>query len=336
MAEPVTLIVSIDTEEDNWAPVRENITVENLREMPRLDRMLASIGIRATYFATYHVAKVDWCAEILRGLAATGNSEIGAHLHPWNTPPISSALTARSTMLVNLPQSEQEAKIRVLTAALTDALGERPYVFRAGRWGFDSVTAAAILACGYEVDSSVTPYKSWSDDFGPSHVGAPLDVYRTDGETDHRIPTQDGRLIEVPVSRGYSQRSWNAVRKINEVLDRPSLHGRGLLDMAARLHIINHVVLSPELEQVNHMRKLVVRLLDRGVKHLHLTFHSSSFLPGSTPFTRTAADVEALRDRIARIIDHIASMTPLRFATVGEAASLLAPPRTAIAEEPAR
>jgi hypothetical protein len=110
------------------------------------------------------------------------------------------------------------------------------------------------------------------------------------------------------------------------MIDAERFHGLGLLTLAARLHIINHLVLSPELENVVHMRTLVDRLLARGVRHLHLTFHSSTLHAGLNPFAQTEADVERFRDRVLRILDYIGSRAPVRYATVGEAADLLAPP----------
>jgi len=132
MTEPTFLIVSIDTEEDNWQPRRERVTVENIRELPRLDALFQGLGVRATYFTTYQVAIRTWAAAILRDLHA-GGAELGAHLHPWNTPPLDDAFVPRNTMLKNLPAALQLAKLERLTATLREAFGARPLAFRAGR-----------------------------------------------------------------------------------------------------------------------------------------------------------------------------------------------------------
>jgi glycosyltransferase involved in cell wall biosynthesis/peptidoglycan/xylan/chitin deacetylase (PgdA/CDA1 family) len=323
MTEPVTLIVSIDTEEDNWQPTRTGITVENIRELPRLDRFFERLGVRATYFTTYHVTQRSWAADILRGLDATGRSEIGAHLHPWNTPPVELPLTPRNTMLVNLPRSLQVRKIGSLTEALTRAVEKRPYAFRAGRWGFGQSTASALLEWGYRVDSSVTPYKSWVEDAGPTHVGAPLEVYRLDGRGDTRVPVPGGPLIEVPLSWGYARGSWPLQERMHEALDRPGL--RGLVLMARYLHLINQAVLSPEIDSVENMLNLSRRLLRQGVRHLHLSWHSPSMRPGLSPFATTSAEVERVFSVTEEFIERLAATVPLRFATVSEAAVLLAP-----------
>src|SRR5947207_14366263 len=156
MPPPIFLIVSVDTEEDNWRPCRDGVTIENIRELPRLDALFQRLGVRATYFTTYQVAIRDWAAATLRQLRG-GGAEIGAHLHPWNTPPLDEPFLPRNTMLKNLPADLQLAKLERLTATLEQAFETLPRVFRAGRFGFGAGTVAALLRCGYRVDSSVTP-----------------------------------------------------------------------------------------------------------------------------------------------------------------------------------
>src|SRR6266849_5390025 len=135
MARPITLIVSIDTEEDNWQPTRCGITVENIRELPRVQRVFNHLGVRATYFTSYQVATTPWAAALIAEIADSGAAEIGAHLHPWNTPPLDEPLEGRFSMAMNLPLALQVAKIRALTQAVEAACGRRPVSFRTGRWG---------------------------------------------------------------------------------------------------------------------------------------------------------------------------------------------------------
>src|SRR5205807_8923737 len=110
MSPPILLIVSVDTEEDNWQPCREGVTIENLRELQRLAVLFQQLGVRATYFATYQVAIREWAAATLR-LLRTGGAEICAHLHPWNTPPLDEPSLARNSMLKTVPRVLQLAKI---------------------------------------------------------------------------------------------------------------------------------------------------------------------------------------------------------------------------------
>lgn len=328
MSEPITIVVSIDTEEDNWDPAREKITVENIRELPRLDRMFERIGVRATYFTTHKVAETPWCLEIMRGLAATGRAEVGAHLHPWNTPPVILPLTPRNTMLGHLPVDLQRAKVATLTRKLSEGIGERPWSFRAGRWGLTGVTAAVLIESGYRVDASVTPFRSWRTDGGFSHIGAPINVYRLNGRGDQRVPAPDGALIEVPASWGYTHGHWGLLSRVDDHVSRSLPRQLGLDRAVKMLHLVNHVVLSPEVEALDDMEILARNLIDRGARHLQLTFHSPSLVPGLSPFASTAREVDLLYARLSGLIERVSRITPVRFATVGEAGALLAAPRT--------
>lgn len=330
MSEPITIVTSIDTEEDNWDPARERITVENIRELPRLDRLFERLGVRATYFTTHKVAETAWCVHILRGLVAGGGgrAEVGTHLHPWNTPPVELELTPRNTMLGNLPRDLQRAKIFSLTELLALQFGQRPSTFRAGRWGFTRVTAGILMEAGYRVDSSVTPYRSWEGEAGINHIGAPINVYRIDGRGDHRVDVPDGALVEVPLSWGYTHGAWGVISQVDRLVSRRLL-SRIKIDRAAELlHVMNHLVLSPEVEATDDMVRLARALIARGARHLHLTFHSPSLVPGLTPFASTAKQVDQLYGRIGEFAERISALGPVRFATVGEAGALLAPQPT--------
>jgi hypothetical protein len=323
MSTPMLLIVSIDTEEDNWSPCRDGVTVENIRELPRLDALLQRLGVRATYFATHQVAIHDWAAAILRELHGAG-AELAAHLHPWNTPPLDEPFAARNTMLKNLPAALQLAKLERLTQTLREAFGGRPVAFRAGRYGLGPDTVTALIRCGYRVDSSVTPFVSWEDDDdGPTFVGAPLHTYRLAGGADVRIPQPAGPLVELPLSIGYSRSPSGVWTGLDRLLSAPALRRLHLRGIASRAGIVKRIALSPETDSVADMLTLSRRLLDAGLPHLQLSFHSPSLSPGLSPFAPDRAAVEGMYRSIATYLERLARVTALRFVTVSEAATLL-------------
>jgi peptidoglycan/xylan/chitin deacetylase (PgdA/CDA1 family) len=319
----VSLVVSIDTEEDNWEPVRSGITVENIRAIPELDRFFGRLGVRATYFTTYQVAITPWAADLLAGIAACNRAEVGAHLHPWNTPPLEEPFVPRNTVTMNLPASLQAAKIRSLTAALGAVLDQRPVSFRAGRWGFGAATGAALLACGYRVDSSVTPFMSWDRlEGGASHLGAPMDIYSLDPSVDPYRPVAGGPLAEVPISSGYSRLPWSVWSRVHRLLNHRSVHRLRLAGIASRLGIIRHITLCPELDNEADMLALARLLIEQGVGHLHLTWHSTSLRPGLSPLAASAADVKRLYSTVESFVEGLAGMATVLFTTVSEAAGL--------------
>lgn len=321
----VVVLVSIDTEEDNWRPAREQISTENIRELPQLNARFERLGVRPTYFVTHSVAVNERASRIVADISGSASVEIGAHLHPWNTPPVDETMVPRHTMLRNLPASLQRAKLERLTAELQRCLGgRRPTSFRAGRWGFGTETIGALLDCGYRVDSSVTPYTNWARyDGGTDYIGAPVNAYSLDEGADVRCPVTGGRLTEIPASFGFNRGPlvfWGGVHRV--LASRP---GRALLldRVAASTGLLRHVTLSPETDLLEEMIALTRALLRSGARHLHLYMHSPSLCPGLTPFVRTSSDLRRFYATIEGYLERLTSLVNVRFATLSEAASLL-------------
>jgi hypothetical protein len=321
----VLVIVSLDTEEDNWYRNPYDVTLENIDELRRLAAFFERLGVRPTYFTTYRVATDPRAADVMREVGNESRGEIAAHLHPWNTPPVPEALVPRNSMLNNLPAALQLAKVRCLTRALEEAFDRAPTAFRAGRYGFGRDTVPALLYSGYRVDSSVTPFMSWEEvDEGPTFVGAPLQAYRVAPDQDVTWPAPGGELIELPLSCGFNRNPFRLWSRIRGVLDLRPLRPLRLVGLSARLGLFKRIVLSPELASVADMLALSRRLLDEGVRHLHLSWHSPSLKAGLTPYGETAADVARLYDSVEAYLEGLSQMTPLTFATVSEAAARLA------------
>lgn len=318
------VVVSLDTEEDNWSRSRSGVTVANIRMLPRQAALFDRMGIRPTYFTAYQVAIDAGAAAILRDLSAGGRAEIGAHLHPWNTPPLDEVLVPRNSMMKNLPVALQRAKLDRLTATLAAAFGARPTAFRAGRYGLGRESVAALIGAGYRVDSSVSPFVDLrAMDDGPSFVGAPLGPYYLAPGHDVTQPAERGSLIELPLSSGYNRspfRFWDPARRALEAGPWRRLRLAGL---ASWTGIIRRLSLSPELSTVSDMLTLARRLLDHGTRHLQLSWHTPTLLPGLSPFTTTAADVDRIYGSIAGFVDGLTRFTRVKFATVSEAATTL-------------
>lgn len=318
----IPLIVSLDTEEDNWHRSRTNVTVENIRALPRQAKLFERFGVRPTYFTSYHVAIDPVAAAVMREVGDPDRAEIAAHLHPWNTPPLTEAFVPRNSMTKNLPADLQLAKIQTLTAALEEAFGRRPTAFRTGRYGIGPETVAALVACGYRVDSSVSPFVSLEAvDDGPSFIGAPIVPYRLEPGVDVRQHRPDGAIAEVPLSYGFSRAPFSTFEPVQRLLEIAPLRWLRMPGIAARTGLIQRLSLSPEYESVRDMLTLSARLLESGAQHLHISWHTPSLKPGLSPFTATAADVERLYVSIAAYFEGLARLTSFQFVTVSEAAS---------------
>jgi hypothetical protein len=329
MAETV-VVVSVDTEEDNWEPQRSGISVENIRELPRLQAHCDRLGVPVTYFTTYQVAATPWAAGVLRDLHASGRAEVAAHLHPWNTPPLDEPFEPRNTMTWNLPKPLQRAKLAQLARTLEESTGVRPTSFRAGRFGLGRETTQVLIEQGFRVDSSVTPWMSWvGTDQGPDFVGAPLSPYALDGTTDPRTPVPGGPLQEIPLSFGYSRWPFDTWHAVYGALRRPWARPLKLGGLGVRLGLVRAITLSPEVSSVRDMLRLAQLLAAHDVPHLSLFFHSPSLRPGLSQFVRTDADRERLYRMIAEFVEGVGRYRTPVFMTVGEAARRLAAPAPA-------
>lgn len=321
---PLLVVVSIDTEEDDWTPSREDIRVTNIRALPRLHRIFEEFGVRPTYFTSYQVARVAWAGEILRSLGADGTTEIAAHLHPWNTPPLREPFLPPNTMMKNLPEELQVEKLTVLTDALASAIGVRPRSFRAGRYGIGRTGAALLARCGYAVDSSVTPFLDWRRyDGGPDFREAPIGVYYP-SLSDIAVPASAGPIVELPLSIGYTRRPFARWSRWHERLMASRVGTLSLGSLAYRTRFVRKVQLSFETDTVSDMLILTRHLVLGGARFIHLTWHSPTMVAGLSPFATRPTDRDRFRANIDEYFDRLSSLLAFSFATVAEAAERLA------------
>jgi hypothetical protein len=314
------MVVTIDTEEDQWGPSEGRPSAVNLLSLPRLQSLFDRYGIVPTYLVNYVVASDGEASQILMEICDKGRCEIGTHLHPWNTPPLLEELTNRNSMLGNLPYEMQLEKIGFATDFLSKKFQVKPTSFRAGRWGLGKDTIKALISCGYRVDTSATPFVSWESSEGPSFVTVPSEPYFVDSMGNICSGMANDKLLEVPATIGYSRWPFYKWHCAYELLERfPSrLRAKGL---ASRLGLLRQVWLSPEQESTANMLLLSRILISRGIKVLNLFFHSNSLVPGLNPFVSTEADLKEFYSRIAAYFEDLlglADVMPLRLSQVRE------------------
>ena len=324
----VYLVVTIDTEEDQWGLTGEEATVRNISHIPRLQSLFDRYGIIPTYLVSFPVAKNDKAMSSLRSILNDGRCEIGCHLHPWNTPPIKGAITNKSTMLSNLPYELQLAKITHLTEAIAHQTGRPPTSFRAGRWGLGKDTLHALISCNYKVDSSITPFVSWESYEGPSFKSVPVVPFIVRGSQE--ITSSNGKhsILELPVTIGYNRAPFEKSHHLeNRLGGLPSwLHARGL---AKRLGILKKIWLSPETEDAEKMLVLSRALIKHGGRVLNMTFHSNSLIPGFTPFVTSQNQLKIFYDRLEAYFDGLNSLANIKSVCMSRMADIIEDGETA-------
>jgi hypothetical protein len=273
--------------------------------------------------------------EILGGYRERGLCEIGTHPHPWNTPPVVEERTPVNSFISNLPSALQFEKIKTLTDTIESNFGCRPTAYRSGRWGFSDDVARHLIRLGYAVDSSIYPTCDWRSSGGPDfthHSHEPF-VYRVQSSG-----SRDGALLEVPPTIDFIQ----SPRRLASVVSRsvralPA--GNQIAGVLDRLGILNHLCLSPEINDAPSMIRLAATLLGRGARVMNVFFHSPTLLEGCSPFTKTAADVTAFVARIDAFLAFAQSaglrpitMSELTPGAAGASVSTALPSRDAIVE----
>jgi len=290
-AGPPILIVSVDTEaEFDWhGPfLRTHTSVRNVRKQGLAQEIFDRFGVRPIYLVDYAVATQPEGYLPLREIVQSGRCEIGAHLHPWITPPFEERLSDRKSYSQNLPARLQREKLGRLTEAITSNFGVRPVSYRAGRLGVGEEIAEILSSLDYQVDMSVLPGVDLRRLHGPDfREGLDRPYWFGRGWSLLEIPATPcfaGLLSHPTLPKGLSIQLYDRLARPGP----DKIHLRGLF---ARLRLLDRIPLSPEDGALGALRRLSHTLLSRGNRTFVFTYHSSSLLPGNTQYVRSASDL---------------------------------------------
>ena len=308
------LLVGIDTEGDNqWsAEARANQTFENIYALGTLHALFARHGVRPTYVITHPVATDPRSAEVLRGLLARGDCEIGAHHHAWETPPCTDEDVRRHPYASNLPLRQFETQLAVLTDAVDEAVGERPVSYRSGRFGFSAAHVAALEKMGYQVESSVAPLFYEAHKNGPDFVEAPLRPYFLAYDSATKPGTSN--VLEVPCSAALNRKLPKSVQHFYARAPKNYTTKRIL----RKLGVAHVRWLRPSYSSLDDMIGLARDLADAREPVLNLLFHSSEAIVGGSPYNRTESELAAFCDRLERFFEYAVGTLKATPATFSE------------------
>jgi hypothetical protein len=288
------LVVTVDAEEDQWGLSPSGATsVMNIQEVPALQRIFNEYHVVPTYLLTHPVVDDQQAASVFRGLLDAGQCEIGMHCHPWNTPPYQELMSRHNSMLCNLPPALQLEKLERLHEVISKRFGRPPLAFRSGRWGFGSETAGILAKLGCRVDTSITPYTSWTASEGPDFSSySPHAFSFSSGILNRHDPAGD--MVEVPVTIGYVGGSFSRCHQWRRRLSRPPFQRLHLAGCLAKLGFMRSVWLSPERETAARLIRLLRQSMREGCGFVNLFFHTPSLRVGCTPFVHTVEDKRRL------------------------------------------
>ncbi len=292
--QPPTLFVVVDTEaEFDWhEPFARGLTsVSAMRDIGRGQAVFDRYGLRPIYVVDYPVVTQPGASDGLRAILQRDGCEIGAHLHPWTTPPFEEDVSNRNSYPGNLDPAIEEKKLVVLKDAIADAFGIQPVFYKAGRYGFGPLTPEALMRHGFKVDLSVMAGADLRANGGPDFRRLRPTPYRIGGTDILSLPMTRAAIGLTPslAGMGHTVHRWPG----GTLLRAPSL--------LARLRLADTITLTPEGVTASEQIRLLKSLLAGGSRDFVLHYHSPSLSPGHTPYARDAAGVDELVRRIETV-----------------------------------
>jgi hypothetical protein len=295
----VDLVLTLDTEADNQWAHGVPLSIRNVTFWSPFMELCARHGVRPTYLVTSEILEDSCACQRLAAWSGEGLAEVGAHLHPWTTPPFDdgpglSRNDPAHAFPCDLSEEQLRAKLATLSGQITDRIGSQPTSFRAGRFGMNTTCAKTLADLGYVVDSSVTPLVSWratpglpGGGGGPDFRGHPVTPFLVAG-------SGDPGLVELPVTI-MQMNTWAQADPWSR-----GLHSSWPVRLARRLSRRGRALPDPlwmrpypgvrcrDLEALWHAA-------DRqGLDAVVMMFHSSELMPGGSPYRPTRRSVTAL------------------------------------------
>jgi hypothetical protein len=292
-AAPILLTVLSTEEEFDWSKPfdRAATSVLAAAHIERAQSVFDEYGVRPVYVVDYPIASQPHSVAPLKAIADSGRCEIGAHLHPWVSPPLDEPMSVRNSFPGNLPDDLEARKLRQLTETIEANFGRRPKTYQAGRYGFGPRTAQLLEREGYDADLSASPGFDYSTEGGPDY---------TDFDPQPFWFGARRRMLEIPVTGAFVGFARHGARGLLSAGQRAGLRWARVPAVLSRLGAIERSRLSPEGFDHAAQRRLTKTLFDRGVRVFVFSFHSPSLMPGCTPYVRDERELARFLDNCRR------------------------------------
>jgi len=310
----VYLLITVDTEEDNWGYVRDEISVHNIEYLYLCQEIFDRFSIRPIYLCTWSVLSDKHATRVLKEIYKDCKCYIGAHLHPWNTPPLKEELCAYNSHAKNLSYDLIERKVMNLTDLIETQFQISPIIFRTGRWALGENVLMVLEKLGYKIDTSVSPFTNWEQyGKGQNFRSFPYLPYYLDSNRPIYKPLRaPSSILEIPVSIGFNRQPYSFWSNIFFLCEYPLLKLIKLRGILAKTGILRKIWLSPEQADARQMLSLTRVLLKSGINLLNLTFHSTSLKPGLSPFVKNEKDHRRFLGSLEEYLEGLNDMAEIK------------------------
>ncbi len=298
MSSDLKLLVTIDVEEEglfNGQYRSGKASVENVTKLSLLDPIFEKLSIRPTLLVSYQVASHKPHQEYLMQLCEKWKGEIGAHLHPWNTPPLQSLPFTHPVPSQLIPKELLKEKLDTLLQTLSQ-MGVKPHSFRMGRFSLGPKMFSLLEQSEIKVDSSIVPTRKTYG--GPEYLVAPVDPYFPDPQD--LSASGNSSLLEVPLT------VLPIVPGITNFLEKISNAYPASSSIAAWFsQYLGSIPAQPMAVGLNRMKTAVRIHRYRGGNVVVIYFHSSELMPGCSPQHPTQKHVERFLAKMERFLSWV-------------------------------
>ena len=317
---PAQLVTVIDTEEEfDWNADFDsaNTSVAHMSGIHRFQDIFDDVGVVPVYVIDYPIASQEVGYAPLREFVTDGRAVVGAHLHPWVTPPVIEEINHRNSYPGNLPRDLESKKLAVLTDKIEETVGVRPTIYKAGRYDTGPNTHDILEEQGYEVDVSPSPPMDFRADGGPNFTRYPSRPC---------VIGSRRRLLCLPNTGAFIGFLGALGPVLYPAITHRALGWMRLPGFASQFGALSRIRLSPEGFSLDDMTTLASWLFERGYRVFVLSFHSPSVEPGHTSYVRNQADLDAFLERLRGFFEFFQNRLKGRFTTPHALKQELCPP----------
>ncbi|MBF0589382.1 MAG: polysaccharide deacetylase family protein [Magnetococcales bacterium] len=294
---PPRLVVVVDTEEEfDWYQNfdRKAVDVTAIRHVRQAQQIFEAFKVKPTYVVDYPVAHEEESVDTLKAFSDAGTALIGAHLHPWVSPPHKEMISAANSFPGNLPRALESAKLITLTETIERAFGRRPVIYKAGRYGLGNNTPDILEELGYSVDLSAAPPFNYRVHSGPDFSNFSNHPYWCGSNK---------RIFGLPNTGAFVGVAGHFSPSLFHIASNPLISWTRMQGILSRLGIVSRLRLSPEGFTHAEHKSLTRALFRQGVRVFVLSFHSTSLKPGCTPYVHNEEALHHFLDTIRNYLD---------------------------------
>lgn len=310
MAQAWKLVITIDVEEEGLFSGKYPRTppgVTNVAQLRRLEFITREFGVPLTLLVTYRVAQNPAAQEVLNYFREHYRAEIGAHLHPWNTPPFQKLSDSEPVRSNRIPLSLMQAKFESLIEILHGELSVSPSSFRMGRFDMSAQVASLLPRYGLKVDSSMVPFRQEYSD--GEYFLIPSDPFFLNISGNKSYPLLETPLTIVPVWAGLPR----LISHFSTML--PDTWGN-LVKIG--FPYVSAAGIQPVWFPLLSMQEAVRWHRRQGGRVLTMFLHSSELQAGASPCFPTELAVTQLIKKIRSFLVWLKKQGPVQGLTLSE------------------